>query len=92
MHPRGGRDRNGVVFVDKVAVVGVAPLRPSSKFGEMLSNLSENSLPIQSVEGIFEINLKQDLIFASITSAPLPNDMDSDLGTKGGAAAHLKRP
>jgi hypothetical protein len=57
LRPRGGRDRNGVVFIDKVAVVGVAPLRPSSKFGEMLSYLSENSLPIQSLEGIFEINL-----------------------------------
>jgi len=90
LHSRGGREN--MFVVDKVAVVGVAPLRPSGKLGKMLCNLSKEGAPIQRIKGILEIDFQQDFGFVGIARAPLPDHMDSDLGPKGRATPHLERP
>ena len=45
----------------QVSLAAIAPLRPTAKVGEVFARLLEESLSVDAIEGIGEIQLKQTL-------------------------------
>ena len=58
----------------------------------MFSDLLKCGGPVQTIESVAKVNLEQHFVGAFVARGPLPECVDSDLGTQWGAATNLQWP